>query len=319
MSNNIPVKAHLEKPLSDFIELYDFRRGTFFEIRSISTGKFIWCDPWWSNKYYISRQKSERQKLNLLINNRGGHKKLRAILVSHTHGDHFADVPEIARQCFGQTVRPKIYCDSNAQSLICHYIGMRPAWQSLYSFYCGMVLFENRELTRRSNPQNPARRRSLGIVHNLEKSDASFVLPSICSKEKWFQIVATRLFFEHSKVNSTFVGKPTPLAPEPSVRDDYCRDDTEETCCPMNSLIGYLFQLYVGSKEAPIFAGRFAIIPGIDLIGPPDNSLNAQLNNLDFFYHIPQAADLVNDWKRNVPESLRPYQVVHTGKSRVHA
>jgi hypothetical protein len=308
----------LSGKLREHVDLIDHGTGTFIEIRAKATGNYIWCDPWWTDVYRIRKQKSERKALSKLMKDRGGRRKLKALLVSHTHGDHFADVPQLVHKCFDREHggRLAVYGGANAQALICHFVGLKNKWKKSYKFYRTETAFQKRELTRRVNPSSAANRRGFGTVRNVDRA-GRFDLPLLVKRDspRYFRLKATPVRFVHSDVSPAFVGASQDLCGKPQPREFFCSKD-EATACPMDHLLGFVFELFT-SPGATKAAASFAIVPGTELARPVSQTLLDKYKNLDFYFHVPQASDFVT--KYELPRDAGKSRLVHTAATKVHS
>ena len=287
----------LPQNISEYLDVtYHLGEGAFVEIKS-KVGDVVWCDPWITDVYRISKKVDEQNKIKKLISDMGSN-KLKSIMMSHTHGDHFADMPYLFYHCFNMNPKPKVYGGANVQALLTHYMGTK---NSEFNFYCKMKEFEDREISEYPPVNSASQRKRHGIVFNLDKLDGPFDVLKVTSNtgnNKSFCLTAHPIRFEHVKVNPIFIGQKGDLQKDYNLRTELC-ETTTNTSCPMKNLFGFLFEIYAPftpSSKGPCVAS-FGLVPGPSFTNGTSVALQEKFQKADMVYYVPQAADLVKSWK----------------------
>ncbi|MBN2340571.1 MAG: hypothetical protein JXX29_14425 [Deltaproteobacteria bacterium] len=276
--------------------------GTFVEIKNLHNGEYLWLDPWITGAYPVAKDSLQNNTIrNYLVRNNAA-EKLKGILVSHAHGDHFADVPEILAQ-LGSASRPAdVYGDANVQSLICQYFSADPRYRDNYRFYADFTNadFTRRELTLWGNVQNRTDRMNYGLVHDLEKADKSFNAPVFAdpSHPMYFFLKVTPIRWRHSQVPEVILGADRDLSREPGLRTQYVTD-VQNTTCPKLHLYGFVFDLYRINNGKPQRRACFAMIPGPRPERTQDWKLFYQKAGkrkvpFHYFLYVPSSVDFIH-------------------------
>jgi hypothetical protein len=307
------------------LKLRYFGRGTFIEIRSKKEDTVVWCDPWINAaSYQIAKDKTlEKQQISALLDETP---QLHHILVSHTHGDHFADVPEIFYQCISRDVVPSVWGDPNTQALICEYLAHENGTSQTYDFYRGMTRYETAELTLSPNPRDEGQRRDFGLVHNIWNApDPSPILYLGTVDGSEYYMVAQTVRFIHSKVSPLFVDNAQNLTGDPVKRQALCTKPDETVIpiySPRNEILGFIFDLYNVPRFSIVpeactpdrrIAG-FGLISGSSFADGVPAPEQQRFGTLDYLFYIPQAEKLLqeNGW------GDIPSMKVHSGGSLCH-
>ena len=319
--------SNIPSSISSHLALKYFERGTFLEIRSKKRDTVVWCDPWINASSYqiVKDQSLERPKIIDLLKKT---KKLRHILVTHTHGDHFADVPEIFYQCIYRNIEPYVWGDPNVQSLICEYISRASGTSQKYGFYRGMTQYLITELTTGLDPKDENQRREKGLVHDIWNDETQIpllYLGASDSGESEYHLVAEAVKFQHSDVSAAFVDLSKNLQGDPDKRRDLCTK-SDETAIPMysprNEMLGFIFDIYRVPKWSNVpeactperrIAG-FALMSGKNFNDSVSEDVRRRFGQLDYLFYIPQAERLIRD---NGWGSI-PSMKVHSGATYIH-
>ena len=274
--------------------------GTFVEIRNRLNGEYYWCDPWITHSYPIAKEARELGVIKDYLNENDAHNKLKGILVSHTHGDHFADVPAIMAELGGAPQPPRVFGDANVQSLLCHYFGAEPRYSDNYGFYrtFGSGDFIDRELSLRGDIEDETARQKYGLAFNI-KENVEFALSDIAERNKpgYFFLGVTPLRWEHSHVPDVVLGKAIDLSGQPDVRHNHVTKK-KDTTCPSLHLLGFVFVIYHYQNNEAKRLANFALVPGIAPEGSASWDKFIEMTGnwdipFDHYFYVPSARDFV--------------------------
>lgn len=304
------------------IEVSFFGQATFVQIKSIHSGDFIWCDPWITSNYSIKKQPLEINKIQEHLEIHNCFEKLKGIIISHTHGDHFADVPEIFRYFHDQERALKILGDRNCLSLICTFMASYSQRKYKFEQYHAFkkASFLGREIPLEGNFMNRDRRQKLGLIRNFEpyfETGSNFLLnfPNDSSKNLQdrpnFRVLAYPILFKHTPINETILGTRINLSDMPDKRREYI--ESGDGHCPSNFLYGFLFVIYSAQpgEEFQRFTSAFAFFPGEFPLNQDEsentnffNFYKSILNKLDFYYHTDKAKGFADDLNGKIVQNL---------------
>ena len=274
--------------------------GTFVEIKNRLNGEYFWCDPWITQSYPIKKDTQELNAIRDYLNANDAANKLKGILVSHTHGDHFADVPAIMAELGGAPQPPRVFGDANVQSLLCQYFATDPRYAANYSFYSSFRSgdYHERELSVRGDIQSSTARQDYGLVFHIQDT-VEFSLPDFADRNApgYFFLRVTPLRWEHSKVPDVILGKNTDLSGDPGVRTHYVTD-AKDTTCPCLYLFGFVVEVYRLRDNKPDRLANFALIPGIAPVGTASfDRFIAKTGDwavpFDHYFYVPCSKDFV--------------------------
>jgi len=293
--------------------------GTFVEIRNQQNGEFIWCDPWITDAYPLAREALELNLIKDYLKKHDAENKLKGILISHTHGDHFADVPAIMAELGGATHPPKVYGDANVQSLVCQYFAVDPRYRNNYGFYSGFqsAAFQQRELSLRGDIQDPGDRNKYGLAHDLAKMGDSFLLPDIADRNqpRYFYLRVTPVRWVHSSVPDIILGSGLDLSDDPGLRTKYVTDPTDTTC-PSLHLYGFVFELFRRKRgeDKSEMRANFALIPGPSPDGEAAWKTFFEKTGdwavpFNHFFYVPSAEDFIHGRKLMDGVNVKPLAV----------
>ncbi len=285
-----PVDDHaIPSTISDYVKLEYRNVAGFVSITSVRGNNTIWCDPWITDSYGLRKQPDEIDDIKTLLGTKEG-MNLKKILITHAHGDHLGDTPEMMRQCLGRSRPPRLYGDANTQAITCHFMGLV---DSTYAFYKTETSFYDQELSKRLPVKQPSNRKK-GYVRNLTKKTEPFQLFQQAPDRNGhggFKLKVDWAYLKHTPLSPAFLGGAATLATDPVLRADILTLGSNTQCPTIDEWIfGLRFEI-CGLDDKHI--SQFCLVTGEAFKSDTDRDKFA---DSEFVFWVPQAKNIVKNW-----------------------